>query len=230
MKNIIIYYIATGPYVKFFDKFIDSVKNFLPNDKKTVVLLTDSKENIVGGDDIFIKQHYIQHFCWPIVTLFKMKYILDYFVDDCDYAFYINSNSYCKDGLSLDLKKNMTFAKHYCNDGKQYNDYNKHQLKESESFIDYNNLPSDIRYCQGAFFGGKPSYLKTFCIEIYEMIQKDLEKNIIPTWHDESYLNKWLYCNYWMKENKPDYNIVSLKDIVFLEDKGKQFDKFKGNE
>lgn len=69
--------------------------------------------------------------------------------------------------------------------------------------------------------------MKLFCNDICDMLKKDLPKGIIPTWHDESYLNKWLYDNYWMKEEKPNYNIVKMRDYLTLEDKGTLWTSFK---
>lgn len=155
MKHIVIYYIATGAYIRFFKKFLEGLEGFFPNDKKTVVLLTDSIENYESkNSNISIQRHYIEHFCWPIVTLFKMKYILDYYVEDCDYAFYMNANSTWNGYNDIDLTKDLTFAIHYCDEKHPYTAYNEKQIIDSKSFIDYNRLPNDIRYCQGGFFGG----------------------------------------------------------------------------
>jgi hypothetical protein len=33
------------------------------------------------------------------------------------------------------------------------------------------------------------------CNDVSKMVEEDLKKNIIPQWHDESYLNKWCVLN-----------------------------------
>lgn len=156
-----------------------------------------------------------------------MKYILDYFDDNCDYAFYVNANAIFNETTNINLNYDMNFVMHTgYNDNSKYKEYNDNQIEGSESFIDYGKLPNGIKYCQSGFFGGKPNYLKQFCKDICQMLEIDLAKGIIPTWHDESYLNKWLYCNYWLVENKPNYNINAFEDIVDLEYKGIQINNF----
>lgn len=227
MRNIVIYYIATDIYTQFIDGFIKSLCYFCETDKLTIILLSDSSEDYskYNNEHITIKQYYIQHFCWPIITLFKMKYILDFFIEDCDYAFYMNSNLRWIKNKVICLDKDLLFStKRYSSD-ELYKGYNIYQIPNSTSFIDYNKLPENICYCQGGLFGGKPKPLKSFCADIYEMIKVDLQKGIIPIWHDESYLNKWMYDHYWALTNKPNIELISLSDNAIIEYKGKYIDK-----
>ena len=90
-----IYYIATNIYINDFNRFLISIKNFFPNIKKEIILLTNSEPNILNVNNypnISIDYHKIDDFPWPIITLFKMKYIYDY-KGNYDYVFYFNANS-----------------------------------------------------------------------------------------------------------------------------------------
>lgn len=54
------------------------------------------------------------------------------------------------------------------------------------------------------------------CEDISLMVEKDLKKNIIPQWHDESYLNKWRILN----NNLVSYQLKKLfAHNVFEKDK-----------
>lgn len=77
MKHLAIYYIATSNYKMGFVHFKKNLGSFYPDFRKTVIILSDGLEkydNIVEGN-ITYKTYHIDHFPWPIITLFKMKYI-----------------------------------------------------------------------------------------------------------------------------------------------------------
>lgn len=131
-------------------------------------------------------------------------------------CFFCNANLSFYEGIDffnkIDKKK-MYFANHYSWGCIEYVKYNIKQIPESTSFIDYNVLSDaefevgneeSIVYSQACFFGGDSKQVKDFCQEIHFMTRIDLTNGIIPTWHDETYLNKWLYDNYWTKDEKPE--------------------------
>ena len=220
MKTTSIYYICTDIYQQFLEPFLEKINGFMPQCKKQIIIITDSKENLKEKyEDKFnltIFQHYIPHYIWPINTLFKMKYMLDFW-HDADYAFYFNANlmPYENFGLNLDENK-LYFAEHWF----EFNDYKRYNTMQnpySTSFIDYNNLPNGIKYCQGAFFGGNDSKTKEFCEMVVKMLKTDLLHNIIPKWHDESYLNKYLYTNF--SRVGKDIEIIRLREVGNLIEK-----------
>jgi len=55
----------------------------------------------------------------------------------------------------------------------------------------------------GAFWGGITSEILKLCNTIRANIDKDLEKNIIAIWHDESHLNRYFI------DHKPTKVLVS---------------------
>ena len=98
MLKIGIYYICTGPYKGWFPGFLESLKNFLPGDEKHLKIISDGLDDY---HDYYDDKHRIyvdsidkiHNYPWPIVTLFKFKYILDNKDDSFDYCFYFNGNS-----------------------------------------------------------------------------------------------------------------------------------------
>ena len=47
-------------------------------------------------------------------------------------------------------------------------------------------------YYFGAFWGGKVSFVTNMLKTIKRRVKADLKNNIIPSWHDESHLNRYL--------------------------------------
>ena len=47
------------------------------------------------------------------------------------------------------------------------------------------------------------------CKDVYNMCEIDLMKNIIPRYHDESYLNKWVQLN--LDKVAPPIKLISYK-------------------
>lgn len=191
---MVIYYIATSNYKMGFKYFKANLKYFYPNIKKTVVVISDGlKEwDDVVEDDITYKVYTINHYPWPIITLFKMKLILDHWID-CDYCFYFNGNLQynkdCKDtNLILD-KLNVsrhTFSNEDVYDGNKF---------ENVSHLSKAYIDKPYSYIHGGFFGGDSKIVKRMCEDISNMVECDLKNNVIPQWHDESYLNKWCVEN-----------------------------------
>ena len=217
-----IYYIATNIYINDFNRFLISIKNFFPNIKKEIILLTNSELNILNINNypnISINYHKIDDFPWPIITLFKMKYIYDY-KGNYDYVFYFNANSellntnyswFDPTKINVSIHKDWLFE-------------NKNNALFLEPFMDNPNSTSyigtlDYIYVQGAFFGGPAQMIYDMCKIINEMLTIDLQNNIIPRYHDETYLNK--YCLLFKEQvnisnvfiSEIHYDINNLKDL-----------------
>ncbi len=212
-KTLAIYYIATGDYTKYINDFIQNIHHFMPHLRKTVVILSDGLEEFNGktykGVNYIVKK--IEHNHWPIVTLFKMTYILKNKID-CDYVCYLNGdalfNPIYHAYYMFDFEKiNISQHFHYDNENMHwYLDSSKKFLVDNENkrslaYIDNTNYT----YVQGGFFFGKSDLIYSMCEDIDKMVKIDLKNNIIPVWHDESYLNKWVLLN-----NK----IVNIKQFL----------------
>jgi hypothetical protein len=235
--KIAVYYIATNQYIMFFDMFLNGLENFFPNISKKVILITDC-DNVnfeeKSSGKIEIVQKHIDHYYWPIPTLFKMFYIEKFFADDCDYHFYCNANMRFTKEFSIDIPFGMCFMKHYLSDRLPLyviNNGNNNNCVIPPSWakchISQSEIPSGAKYCQGGFFGGSSEKVVHLLQNINEMIKDDLKHNIIPIWHDETYLNKYLLKFYWNNNIIGDVKIVNIREYAELMDKNDYFDKFK---
>lgn len=236
MDKIAVYYIATNKYIVLFDEFIDGLKYFFPNVKKKVVLITDcdsvdfSKKSY---GNIEIKQHHIDHYYWPIPTLFKMFYIEKFFANDCDYHFYFNANLKFIKEFKINGDFDICINLHYLSDRLSFyviNNGNNNNCVIPPSWarchISQREIPDNAKYCQACFFGGKTEKIKHLLYDVNDMMKDDLKHHIIPLWQDETYFNKYLLKFYWNNNIIGNVNIVSIYEYAKLLNKNDYFDKF----
>jgi hypothetical protein len=224
-----IYYIATSNYKVGFKYFKENLKYLFPTLKKKVLILSDGLEewdNVVE-DNIIYKVCRINHLPWPIVTLFKMKYIIDYWDNDFDYVFYFNGNLQYNKKAKLQLPDKLIVSTHVMGNCSDVFDGHKFAKidKNSVAFIE-----EPYKYIHGGLFYGPSTIVKKMCREVCKMCETDLKANIIPQWHDESYLNKWCVDNndLVLKENIISYNSFSdEKPFAIIETINK--DRRQGN-
>lgn len=195
IKTLGIYYIATGAYNTGFEGFLKKINTFYPQFRKTIILLSDElseyDNKIINGCKI--EFHRICGYPWPIVTLFKMQYILEH-KGDYDYCCYCNADVEFNENFNkyenIDLTR-FTASKHnWMNDN----------FQSLPLHLDNPNSTSYIGdhvydYANGCFFIGNAETFYRMCEDVINMMNVDIKNNIIPKWHDETYLNKWCFVN-----------------------------------
>lgn len=201
MKTLGIYYIATSNYCAGFSHFIKNIHLFAPELKKKIIILSDGLNDWDGKciNDIDCKVIHIDHYPWPIITLFKFYNILKY-KEDFDYVMYVNAetqfNSHWSGKLwSVFSQDKLTLARHPQSDlsiefdGSKFNCYPKENtscyIKPSEQFT---------YVCAGLVFGPSKIFFN-MCEDINSLLKTDLMGHIFPMWHDETYLNFWRLKN-----------------------------------
>ena len=213
MKTLVIYYIATSNYKMGFEHFQKNLHYFFPQLKKTVIIISDGLEEWDGVEEkgITYKVHHIYHLCWPIIALFKMKLICDFW-EEGDYACYFNGTLQCN--INYDYKNHnihpnkLNVTVHACS--------NDENMFDGEYFanIDINSqayIKRKYKYVQAGFFFGPSQIVYDMCQNVSKMCEIDLKKNIIPQWHDESYLNKWC-CQNEHLINRQRFMSIGFKD------------------
>lgn len=199
-KTIAIYYIATNTYKQYFKGFYKTLKYFLPGYKKTVILMTDDSEDIYKKANIV--WNHIDHYPWPIITLYKMYLIKNHFYN-ATYHFYVNANALFK--KETDSSKVLTD-------------------KLTCSFLQLNGknpYNEELPYIQGGFFGGPTNIFNKMCTDIINAVNDCLNKqHSIPEYHDETLLNQWY------AEHTESCSIIYIYDYVKLTSK-KSIDQLK---
>lgn len=196
---IAIYYIATSNYKQGFVHFKRDLAALWRGVEKRVIVLSDGLEEWDGikEEEITYEVRHIEHYPWPIITLFKMRHILTNKVD-CDYVIYMNGNMQYNNRCNLPLPSKLVCSRHIFSEGDNF-DGDKFATIDHRSAA-YINEP--YHYVHGGLFYGPADIVYKMCKDVTAMVEKDLLCNIIPQWHDESYLNKWCVENKHLVEDK----------------------------
>lgn len=224
--------IFIGDYVIFWDKYYESfVKNFYPEFTRNLVVFTDSEKLLSSRYDYvdFVK---VENEGWPNNSMNRF-YFFNTVIDkykNYDFIFFFQSNAIFLKKLDIaindDFEKGVIFRHPLANQlpaCKRPYDRNK----KSSAYIAHSQEPD--YYYQAAAFGA-PKLIFRKLINTIIGYQKINEKNnIVPIWHDESYLNKYIF-NFQSEFLSYDYSYIypeglSLEKtpVVLLRDKSRFF-------
>lgn len=217
-KKIAILYIATGRYIVFWENFYKSMeKHFLPKHEKTYFLFTNHDNLKVAKNVVKIHQDQLP---WPYVTL-KRYHFFDAIKEELkkfDYIYFLNGDCQPVQDINEEIfptnEQEIMVTMHSWHWLDIQRPYPYEQNKESKSYI-----PADKGkyYVTGAFNGGtSEGFLKMSAI-LKEWTDTDIQNNVIPVWHDESMLNKYLFT-YFTDKNPlilfPEYVITEGFDYI----------------
>lgn len=196
MKKIGILYICTGNYSVFWEDFYKTFEQFFCK-KSEIHYFVFSDKIMQFDENERIHFHQIQNFPWPLVTLFRFHTFLS-IIDELkkmDYLFFFNSNMICNTEISEEeflpnSEEKLLFVRHpgYCYTHRLYIPYDRN--KKCTAYIPYK---SGGTYVIGAVEGGETEAFLDMCQTLKNNIEKDLKKNVIAKWHDESHINHYIY-------------------------------------
>lgn len=205
--------IATGKYTQFIPPLFKSVnKHFMKGHEVNMFVFTDGK---VPENDI-IKRIEQEHLGWPHATL-KRYHIFDKNkreLSKMDYLYYCDADmKFVSDvGDEILPEKNsngLVGTEHPGFYGGRRGTYENRQ--ESTAYVAPNE---GVVYCAGGFNGGTSEAFLRMSKTIKERVDKDLEKDIIAVWHDESQMNRYFIDNI-PKLLNPSYCYPESWDIPF---------------
>ena len=192
--KICILTIATNKYLQFVEKLYEDIsEKFCPGAEISCLLFTDH-EIEESGDNVRV--HYIDHEPWPMPTLKRYNYFVKEkdFILEHDYCFYFDADMRIDEVVEMDeVCRDLVATRH---------GYQSLMDPSSQSF-DRNPkslacVPLDektVTYYAGGFNGGKTEVFMEMAETIAERVNKDLEKNVVALWHDESHMNRYLIDN-----------------------------------
>lgn len=219
--------IATGKYKMFVQSLIDDIKRyFLLDHRINVYLFTDELHHeYVGDDRVIIIKELIPSYRFPEATLLRFHVFTKRKYESCSFLFYIDVDMRIEAEIGEEILGNIVAVIHpgFYNGGGSWE-----TRKESATFV-----PEEKRkkYFAGGFNGGLMPLFYAAMIIMKDMIDEDKEKGIVPIWHDESALNKFLSNVQGITELSPSfcmvepYHLRQLWGISHLEGKIIALDK-----
>lgn len=219
MQKVGILYICTGKYDIFWKDFYLSSEKYLLNDidekgnkkfEKYYFVWTDTSKVYGENENKNIKRIYQENLGWPGNTLMRFDMFLSKKeeLEQMDYLFFFNANSlfvseiHEEEFLPNQGKERFVGALHPGFYNKPRNVYTYDNNKESLAFID---RTEGRYYFMGALIGGETKSFLEACEVMNTNTKKDLEKNIIARFHDESHWNRYLAGRDDIKILGPEY-------------------------
>jgi len=219
--NIAFLLIATNKYVSFLQQFINSADRYaLKGNNITFCIFTNNKTPLETKNKV---QYFdIQSEPWPMPTLKRYDYFIEQknILSEYDYVYYSDVDMRFVDDVGDEIISDLVGTIHpgfYLNNNFEFTyDRNPNSL----AYVPYG---VGTNYFAGGFNGGKSNTFLNMCETISDWRKEDNSKNIIPVWHDESYMNKYFIINPPTLKLSPSYcypeswNIPFCKKLLALD-------------
>ena len=192
--KICILTIATNKYLQFVEKLYDDIaEKFVPGAEIDCLLFTDHEIEETSDN---VRVHYIDHEPWPMPTLKRYNYFVKEkdFILEHDYCFYFDADMRI-DGLvkAEEVCGELVATRHgyqsLSDPASQTFDRNPKSL----AYVPFDQ--KTVTYYAGGFNGGKTEVFMKMSETIADRVNKDLKKNVVALWHDESHMNRYLIDN-----------------------------------
>lgn len=207
MKLAVIF-IGTDKYLNFLPSWYESCeKHLVTSVEKQYFVFTDGEMQDTPNNISVYKQ---EHQSWPFITLLRFDTILKAKneLENYDWILFIDADMIVVDDIypeELFTDKQYIGVHHPCH-FLQMPPHNQHPGAFETSELSLAGIVEGDNtsvYYQGCVWGGRVPQVIEMIEELHRRIQKDLEKNVIAQWHDESHLNKFY------AENDDKVNVLS---------------------
>lgn len=217
MSKLLIITLSTAGYNKYVTELFKSLKKAFKGefDVRDVCWITDRSDddciqtfvdNAKGMDTLGTMG--IVHMPWPIVTCLKFDFVRQILQDeqfqDYDYVLYLDSVMRIRKELHLQdfMLDKVNVWEHFLWD---FMSDSERRFLHNERKNTYSYIKEEDRYeyVHAGMFFGRIDMIKSLCIEVQELMNKELRNGILPQWHDESCLN---YVYHQLSDN---FNVIS---------------------
>lgn len=198
MANIGVICIVTGVYNCFWDGFYESLNaNFCTKSHKNFYLFTDSVELMQSNLPDNVSARLISDRGWVLNVMLRSEMFLS--IEDellkNDFVFNLNSNYRVvapihDEELLPDQSYDWLCA--LCFDFYTRRDSDTFTYDRNPNTQAYIPYGSGKYYFQGGFYGGRTAEFLEMSRQIKAMTDIDIAKKLIPRFHDESYVNRYL--------------------------------------
>ena len=217
--KVAIVFIGTNKYIDFLPRYYENIeKYFLPNSEKTILAFTDGELNETPDN---VRVYHQEHLAWPYITLKRFEIInkARQDIEKHDWLVFLDA-----DTLVVDTVTEEDFLHRCCNKTpEEIPLFGVHhpchflqltgrahmpphdkppgayeQNPGSEAYVDMDDEDfhfGAVPYFQGCFWGGKVPEVCAMIDELEARVNRDLERDVVAVWHDESHLNKYYLEN-----------------------------------
>ena len=223
--------LATGNYANYTVAQIASARKYLLNCNYVVkyYIFTDRLNEIAKGPDVHAVPKRFTG--WPTDSMLRFQFYLEHFdlYDGMDYLFQIDADMNFVDTVGPEILGDLvgTFHPNFLTNLRRTN-FPYETRPESCAHIKDNEGEF---YAYGAFYGGKREPVVKMWQTLAKCSSRDRYRNIVPKFHDESYLNKyfvhhpptsWLTPPYCTPEGRGNLFCFSIRlffQIIFVNSK-----------
>ena len=190
--KILILTIATNKYIQFVERLYDNIAdNFLKGHDMECLLFTD--HDVEASSNVRVSK--IEHEDWPMPTLKRYNYFVKEkeYISQFDYCYYFDIDMGIVQEVGDEVLSDLVGTMH---------PYQTFSPKEQRT---YDRNPNSLAcvnrgdegdyYYAGGFNGGSTKEFLKMSEVIADRVTKDLEKDVIALWHDESHMNRYLIDN-----------------------------------
>ena len=217
VSKVAILIISTNKYIDFVPPLIESAQKYLlKNYYKKYFIFTNDTRNLTFTDTAKISHCqtlYIDHYPFPFPTLFRFYYFQKYYneLKDFDQIIYIDADSVFVADVNEEVLHSRCAVQH-CG---FYAERGCYETNPGSSFFVTDR--EGLNYYGGGFWSFSKIEFLRFITWATEKLTIDLEKHIVPVWHDESILNRWLIDNPPDSILSPSYHFPEPPNKYFID-------------
>jgi len=180
--------IGTNKYVQFLNPLISSADRYFFVDDKydvTYFVFTDGKINFATNRNVEVIP--IEHKSFPFASMDRFKHFSNNkeILSKMDYLYYVDADSLFVDSIDDEILGDLVGVTH-CGYYKRQGTFETN--KNSKLYHPLEKTKNAVYY-GGGFSGG----LSSKYLELSQ--EEDLNNNIMPLWHDETFLNYYFINN-----------------------------------
>jgi len=178
--------VATGKYLQFVQPLIESArKHFCTNSQVTYFVFTDGQLDTDAADVVLLPHGIVT---WPFATMCRCHAYVHHAdaLARMDYVFACDADMLFVNEVGEEILSERVATHHPGYYGRSGTFETR---RESAAYVDASVARP---YFAGGFYGGTAQEFLKIARTMKENAAKDLEKDIIAIWHDESHLN--CYC------------------------------------
>lgn len=199
MNKIAVLYICTGAYTVFWQGFYESAERYLlPTCEKHYFVFTDADSVYGEADNPRVHRCEQEAYSWPFGTLRRFEIFLkqEEQLKKFDYIFFFNANAELQCPVTEEMflpraekGEKLLVVQHPGYYNRPNYEFTYDRNPRSKAFIPYG---FGKYYVCGGVNGGEAAAFLQLCHTLDRNIKKDLSRDVIALWHDESQINRYI--------------------------------------